>query len=270
MEGMSVNESQDVVFSVFAETDGPGVEVRIVGSADVLGRWHPEGGVALRTEAGKYPRWSTAVRFPTGCSSVDYKFIKVRQDNTVEWEQCPDRQLAAGIAGPAEPSTPRFGQRSFTTSVSAATAVELPVPAPQLAPVPQLAPPPPLPPPEANAPRARPTAREGPPPPPLPRARPWWAVPSAPPPPGHQPKSLGSDAPAPPPPPNCPHPPLRRPPRRVSCHSRWRSGSASPRPPATTARPRRRHRRRRRRRRRRSRAARREAGGGEPRTRPAA
>mmetsp|Transcript_47750 Transcript_47750/g.153739 ORF Transcript_47750/g.153739 Transcript_47750/m.153739 type:complete len:1058 (+) Transcript_47750:105-3278(+) len=147
MEGMSVNESQDVVFSVFAETDGPGVEVRIVGSADVLGRWHPEGGVALRTEAGKYPRWSTAVRFPTGCSSVDYKFIKVRQDNTVEWEQCPDRQLAAGIAGPAEPSTPRFGQRSFTTSVSAATAVELPVPAPQLAPVPQLAPPPPLPPP---------------------------------------------------------------------------------------------------------------------------
>lgn len=108
----------DVVFSVVAET-APGSEVRVVGSVDALGRWHPEGGVALRTEPGKYPRWSAAVRLPEGGGAgggpggapgaVAYKFVKVLPDGSVAWESGPDRLLPAGACGPAEPRTPRFG-----------------------------------------------------------------------------------------------------------------------------------------------------------------
>jgi len=109
MHGGVTSDVIDIVFSVVAETN-PGSEIRVVGSADALGRWHPEGGVTLRTEPGLYPRWSVAVRLQTGCVGTEYKFVKVLEDGSVEWEDGPDRRLPPGAVGPAAACTPRFGQ----------------------------------------------------------------------------------------------------------------------------------------------------------------
>jgi len=120
MRGGGNSDAIDVVFSVLVET-APGSEVRVVGSADALGRWHLEGGVTLRSEPDLYPLWSVAVRLQTGCAGIEYKFVKVLPDGSVEWEEGPNRWLPPGVTKPGGACTPRFGQRSISRASSAAS-----------------------------------------------------------------------------------------------------------------------------------------------------
>eukprot|EP00747_Dinoflagellata_sp_TGD_P164911 gnl/TRDRNA2_/TRDRNA2_185507_c0_seq1.p1 gnl/TRDRNA2_/TRDRNA2_185507_c0~~gnl/TRDRNA2_/TRDRNA2_185507_c0_seq1.p1 ORF type:complete len:874 (+),score=123.61 gnl/TRDRNA2_/TRDRNA2_185507_c0_seq1:79-2700(+) len=93
----------EVVFVVEAETF-PGCEVRVVGNVTELGEWHPEGGLALRTDADVYPRWSGSARIPpsgqSGNGSLEYKYVIVKPNEETIWESGENRGLVVphGIA----------------------------------------------------------------------------------------------------------------------------------------------------------------------------
>lgn len=69
--------------------------VRVVGSAGELGSWNPCRGAELRTEPGLYPRWSGSIRVPvSACAKgVEYKFVIVRANGDICWENGSNRRL---------------------------------------------------------------------------------------------------------------------------------------------------------------------------------
>lgn len=92
---------REVLFTAHAETS-PDAEIRVVGSADEIGRWVAAGGVVLRTAPEKYPIWSAVVRYRIVPTDLEYKFIMVLSDGSVVWEQRCNRTFAeCENAGPA-------------------------------------------------------------------------------------------------------------------------------------------------------------------------
>mmetsp|Transcript_34289 Transcript_34289/g.101872 ORF Transcript_34289/g.101872 Transcript_34289/m.101872 type:complete len:767 (-) Transcript_34289:398-2698(-) len=101
----------DVSFAVMAETS-PGSGVRVVGSCTDLGNWNPDGALKLTTSPGAYPRWSVTVNIPPevpALETVEYKFVIVKPDGEVTWEERGNRILKVGSANVPETSTPWFG-----------------------------------------------------------------------------------------------------------------------------------------------------------------
>lgn len=80
-----------VTFEVRAATS-PGQTIKIVGSLDELGGWAPESGIAL--DASDYndddPLWKVAAFLPAG-EAVEYKYVNVHADGSVNWEADPNR-----------------------------------------------------------------------------------------------------------------------------------------------------------------------------------
>lgn len=76
-----------------------GENIKLVGSTTQLGNWVPDKGVALN--ADKYsssdPLWSTTVNLPAG-QSLEYKYIRVKTDGTVQWESDPNRSYTVPAA----------------------------------------------------------------------------------------------------------------------------------------------------------------------------
>ncbi|CAK0812090.1 unnamed protein product, partial [Prorocentrum cordatum] len=103
----------DITFSVAADVE-PGVSVRVVGSADALGRWEPEQGVrmhAVRSTSGTF--WSATARLPGGSESlgsVEYKFVKVLHNGDVTWEGCGNRKVSVTDLCAARAAAPMFGE----------------------------------------------------------------------------------------------------------------------------------------------------------------
>lgn len=75
--------------------------VAIVGSAPTLGKWAPERGLRLCTDASRYPRWHLAdVDLKHVTEIIEFKFIIVRADGAIYWEPLlVNRRLAVGADG---------------------------------------------------------------------------------------------------------------------------------------------------------------------------
>ncbi|KAL1519753.1 hypothetical protein AB1Y20_023261 [Prymnesium parvum] len=78
-------------FEVRAETRY-GDEVRVVGSPPSLGSWNPLHGVRLVTNASLYPVWRCDPLLLNE-SEVEFKFVIVRADGSIEWEERANRHL---------------------------------------------------------------------------------------------------------------------------------------------------------------------------------
>jgi len=72
-----------------------GSEVRVVGSSSELGSWSPGQGISLTTATESYPYWRVTMWVPVSPAGWEYKFVVVKCDNSVEWEHCANRILAA-------------------------------------------------------------------------------------------------------------------------------------------------------------------------------
>eukprot|EP00928_Gymnodinium_smaydae_P041150 TRINITY_DN2785_c0_g1_i1.p1 TRINITY_DN2785_c0_g1~~TRINITY_DN2785_c0_g1_i1.p1 ORF type:complete len:897 (-),score=226.43 TRINITY_DN2785_c0_g1_i1:217-2907(-) len=88
-------QPQLVTFTVREKTAWGDV-VKIVGSSAQLGAWDVAKGIALTTDEGKYPDWSTSmlVNFEP---NLEYKFVQVHTNGDVTWESFDgNRQLLPG------------------------------------------------------------------------------------------------------------------------------------------------------------------------------
>jgi len=113
----------NVAFSVFAETT-PGSGVRVVGSVADLGDWCPEAGLKLTTSPGAYPRWSVSAKLPSNLASpasVEYKYVIIKPDGSVVWENRPNRILQIDGDGSAPERTPWFGDEDKPDPLTSAS-----------------------------------------------------------------------------------------------------------------------------------------------------
>eukprot|EP00928_Gymnodinium_smaydae_P022549 TRINITY_DN1889_c0_g1_i3.p1 TRINITY_DN1889_c0_g1~~TRINITY_DN1889_c0_g1_i3.p1 ORF type:complete len:279 (+),score=77.00 TRINITY_DN1889_c0_g1_i3:84-839(+) len=65
-----------------------GDRILVVGDDDTFGNWEPTNGVDLSTNEDTFPEWSlekVSVEFPT--DTVEYKFVVLKPNGTVEWEE---------------------------------------------------------------------------------------------------------------------------------------------------------------------------------------
>mmetsp|Transcript_104110 Transcript_104110/g.335672 ORF Transcript_104110/g.335672 Transcript_104110/m.335672 type:complete len:494 (+) Transcript_104110:80-1561(+) len=109
----------ELSFSVLAETSW-GEQVCVVGACPALGDWRPGNGVELRTEPNCYPRWSGRALLPLSAKAageVEYKFVIMRPDGSVCWEQGPNRCLflLPGCKPGADLAASRFGETAAGT-----------------------------------------------------------------------------------------------------------------------------------------------------------
>ncbi len=70
-------------------------------------------GIRMRTTETDFPKWTLNILLPVG-SEFEYKYVIMRQDGSVEWEQCEQNRKisSAEYAFPVlfyGTSTPRLG-----------------------------------------------------------------------------------------------------------------------------------------------------------------
>ncbi len=86
-----------VEFRVDAHTQW-GQNIKVVGADPALGNWQPAGAVHL--SAAHHPTWSATV--PVSAGRLEYKYIRVNADGSVDWESGNNRIIDADpAAGPA-------------------------------------------------------------------------------------------------------------------------------------------------------------------------
>ncbi|KAI0016653.1 glycoside hydrolase family 15 protein [Xylariomycetidae sp. FL0641] len=68
-----------------------GETVKIVGAVDALGNWEPDDAIALNADGytSDNPQWSGTITLPVG-QVVEYKYILVETDGSVNWEADPN------------------------------------------------------------------------------------------------------------------------------------------------------------------------------------
>lgn len=114
----------EVKVAVVADTQY-GERLFLLGAGAELGEWQVEKGIELATSAGAFPVWTTTVRFPcTADVPAHCKFVVLRADRNICWEEVPNRELviahgsclvayfgkAAGALTMSPPmAIPRFG-----------------------------------------------------------------------------------------------------------------------------------------------------------------
>lgn len=87
--------ARETIFQVRCETSF-GVEVRVVGSSESLGRWDPTRAFRLQTNAKLYPTWRSRASTLLDEGVVEYKYVLVTLGTEVVlWESGPNRQLPA-------------------------------------------------------------------------------------------------------------------------------------------------------------------------------
>jgi hypothetical protein len=91
-----------------AEGDTP----RVVGNVPALGDWDPQNGVEFHSGLGVFPYWSASVDLPTD-ETIEFKWVILRSDGSVEWEEGPNRTLATLRVGPPSVSNGFFDEETI-------------------------------------------------------------------------------------------------------------------------------------------------------------
>jgi phosphatidylserine/phosphatidylglycerophosphate/cardiolipin synthase-like enzyme len=104
-------EAAPVMFHAEHEGTGWGDRVFVVGSDPALGGWNPHNGVELKTSDDLFPAWAGHLRLPAG-QDVEYKFVTIKADGSVEWEPGPNRRLHVPDSGRATVLAGDYGDTS--------------------------------------------------------------------------------------------------------------------------------------------------------------
>ena len=91
-----------VTFTVYnAAPTNPGDNIYLTGNTVELGNWAttPATAVgAMLTNASTYPNWWLTVSVPAG-KTIQYKFIRIRADGSVTWENGGNHSYTAPASG---------------------------------------------------------------------------------------------------------------------------------------------------------------------------
>lgn len=128
--GIDGGDPRDAAPMLFhAEHDGTrlGDRVVLVGSDPALGSWNPHRGVELQTSDDLFPSWAGNVALPAG-TRVEYKFVTIRSDGRVEWEEGANRVLDIPASGRAVVISGEYGDTAsnWTPAGYQAAPVEVP------------------------------------------------------------------------------------------------------------------------------------------------
>ena len=111
-----------ILFHVIHGNTRPGDRIILVGNVPELGNWNPAGGIELETEGGFYPNWFVNTWIRTG-SPVAYKFVTIRKNGSMEWEQGDNRALNIPLSGRAVVISGDYGDTSKNWTPAPAGAV---------------------------------------------------------------------------------------------------------------------------------------------------
>jgi hypothetical protein len=123
----SDREAAPVMFAAEHDGTGWGDRVFVVGNDPALGAWDPRRGVELQTSDDLFPAWAGHIRLPAG-GDVEYKFVTIKADGSIEWEPGPNRTLSVPDSGRATVMSGEYGDTSvnWTPAGHMDAAVEIP------------------------------------------------------------------------------------------------------------------------------------------------
>ncbi len=110
-------EAAPVMFHAEHDGTGWGDRVFVVGDDPALGGWDPHRGVELKTSDDLFPSWAGHIRLPAG-ADVEYKFVTIRADGSVDWEPGANRSMHVPDSGRATVRSGDFGDTSSNWSPS--------------------------------------------------------------------------------------------------------------------------------------------------------
>jgi len=127
IDSPSDREAAPVMFTAEHDATGWGDRVFVVGNDPALGGWDPHRGVELKTSDDLFPAWAGHIRLPAG-GDVEYKFVTIKADGSVEWEEGPNRTLSVPDSGRATVMSGEYGDTSsnWTPAGHMDAAVEIP------------------------------------------------------------------------------------------------------------------------------------------------
>ncbi len=111
IDSPSDREASPVMFHAEHDATGWGDRVFVVGNDPALGGWDPSRGVELKTSDDLFPAWAGHLRLPAG-ADVEYKFVTVKADGSVSWEEGPNRSLHVPDSGRAMVMAGEYGDTS--------------------------------------------------------------------------------------------------------------------------------------------------------------
>ncbi|MFH1467160.1 MAG: phospholipase D-like domain-containing protein [Pseudomonadota bacterium] len=111
IDSPSDREAAPVMFHAEHSGTALGDRVVAVGSDPALGAWDPQRGVELQTSDDLFPAWAGHLRLPAG-ADVEYKFVTIHPDGSVEWEPGANRQLHVPDSGRAVVMESNYGDTS--------------------------------------------------------------------------------------------------------------------------------------------------------------
>eukprot|EP00913_Durusdinium_trenchii_P023698 g22259.t1 len=80
----------ELAFQCSCSSARPGDQLRVVGEGSSLGDWDPHRSTAV-LQAGEFPLWQITlpvlVTSTKSCWSLEYKYVILREDGSVEWEE---------------------------------------------------------------------------------------------------------------------------------------------------------------------------------------
>eukprot|EP00746_Dinoflagellata_sp_MGD_P012943 gnl/MRDRNA2_/MRDRNA2_127782_c0_seq1.p1 gnl/MRDRNA2_/MRDRNA2_127782_c0~~gnl/MRDRNA2_/MRDRNA2_127782_c0_seq1.p1 ORF type:complete len:336 (-),score=102.33 gnl/MRDRNA2_/MRDRNA2_127782_c0_seq1:191-1198(-) len=82
----------EVIFHVQCRTSF-GQQVWLVGSTETFGQWDSSKAMLLETTPDTYPQWRSKPVMLHEHDSIEYKYILVEQNGSVQWEECKNRQI---------------------------------------------------------------------------------------------------------------------------------------------------------------------------------
>lgn len=116
-----------VLFHAHNDQTQWGDRVMLVGNDPALGSWEPDRGVELWTSDDLYPAWAGNVNLPPG-STVEYKYLTIHPDGSVEWEPGPNRVLEIPDSGRASVVGGEYGDTTGNWIPAGYGAEPVPIP----------------------------------------------------------------------------------------------------------------------------------------------
>ncbi len=108
IDSPSDREAAPVMFHAEHDATGWGDRVFVVGNDPALGNWDPYRGVELKTSDDLFPAWAGHLRLPAG-ANVEYKFVTIKADGSVEWEPGANRGMHVPDSGRATVMAGEYG-----------------------------------------------------------------------------------------------------------------------------------------------------------------
>ena len=127
IDSASDREAAPVMFTAEHDATSWGDRVFVVGNDPALGGWDPHRGVELKTSDDLFPAWAGHLRLPAG-ADVEYKFVTIKANGSIEWEPGANRDLHVPDSGRATVMSGEYGDTSSNWTPAGHVDAEVAIP----------------------------------------------------------------------------------------------------------------------------------------------